>query len=253
MSITDIYNKSTILSTDNNIINNQRSKFHQELIKRSLSMDELKSVIKRLINNYIHGEYNILDIESVNLQTNDRFKQYYIVFSISTINKNNYPLLSMNKAFIHFSINLKSNNNKLHKFNNNYSSYNSIIDYPMIESDHNIYDNNKELNYMYSMPPYQQSNFQSTKGNIHSIDVNRIHPSDSRFCNKDHHSIWDYHGINKDKHIYYPGCELDNTTYNKMYFHPQDYPGKTVSRYDNTQYNWLDNPSFENILRSPTF
>ena len=102
----NIFNKST--SEINNGINTDcyRNAFNREYINDILDNEQLISIINIFLQNYINHEFNITEIDYINKQKgNNGNENYYIIFQISYVNHNNYPLFATKKIFINFEIN----------------------------------------------------------------------------------------------------------------------------------------------------
>lgn len=125
----NIFNKST--SKINNGIDTTcyRHAFNREHIDDVLSDEKLIDIINIFLQKLINHEFNITELNYINKQVNNNGSyNYYIIFQISYVNHNNYPLFATKKLFINFEINQK--NIKLLSLKNAHNSYESILDRP---------------------------------------------------------------------------------------------------------------------------
>ena len=124
----NILNKPTSLINNGIDIDCYRNNFNREKVKDILSNDTLIDIINTFLNKYINHEFNIIEINYINKQTNNKDDNYYIIFQISYINHNNYPLFATKKLFINFKIN--QNRIQLLSLKDAHNSYESILDRP---------------------------------------------------------------------------------------------------------------------------
>ena len=175
----NIYNKPT-LSINNGVdIECYKDAYNRESYNNGFNFvnnEELIYIITNILQNYIRHEFNITEINYVNKQDNIN-SNYYVIFQISYINHNNYPLFATKKLFINFEI--IGNTIKVIALKDAPNSYESIIDRP---TKYNVPYKNQGINtlsLLYNNNDYNDDIFLKESSTCYNMDLSNYQKDDN--------------------------------------------------------------------------